>query len=70
MMMPSGPMAHFIVGQTGFAFAPLETFFDTMFRFGHPGQLPKRGRWIGIGQIIVDLHDLVLIAVPVAYHRQ
>src|SRR5215210_7913940 len=70
MMVPSGPMAHFIVGQTGFAFASLETFFDAMFRLGDAGQLPQRSRWIGIRQIIVDLHDRVLLAVSVAYHRQ
>ncbi len=70
MMLPSSPMTHFIVRQTGFAFAPLEAFFNTMFRLGHPSQLPQRGFWIGIGQIIVDFHDLLLVAVPVAYHRQ
>src|SRR5213593_1606389 len=70
MMLPPCPMTHLIVGQTGFAFAPLETFFDAMFRFGHAGQLPERGLRDRIGQIIVDFHGLVLIAVTVAQHRQ
>ncbi len=70
MLLPSSPMTPFIVRQTGFALAPLETFFHTMFRLGHPRQLPQRGLRLGIGQIIVDFADLLLVAVPGAYHHQ
>jgi hypothetical protein len=41
-----------------------------MFRLGHPRQLLQGGLCISIGQIIVDFHALVLLAIAVASHRQ
>src|SRR4029453_7923287 len=70
MMLPTPPITHLIVRQTRFALAPLETFFNTMFGFGHPGKFPQGCLWHRIGQIIVNLHYLVLVAVTVAYHHQ
>ena len=69
-MLPAGPIADLIIGQTRFALAPLETFFDAVFRLGHAGKLLQRGLRDRIGQIIVHFHDLILVAVTVAYHRQ
>src|ERR1700730_478575 len=70
MMLPAGPIAYLIIGQTRFALATLETFFDAVFSLGHSGQLIQRGLRDRIGQIIVHFHDLILVAVTVAYHRQ
>ena len=68
MMLPASPMAHFIVGQTGFARAALEAFFDTMF-----GLATRAACWGvsgAVGQIITDLHDLLIVAVTVVDHHQ
>src|SRR4029453_1771615 len=70
MMLPTPPMTHLIVCQTRFALAPLETFFNAMFGFGHPGKFPQGRLRHRIGQIIVNLHHLLLVAVMVAYHHQ
>src|SRR5712691_7975954 len=69
MMLPARPMAHLIVGQTGFALAPLEAFFDAMFGFGHPGTFPQRGLRRSVGQRIIHLHHLLVVSVAVAYHH-
>src|SRR6266849_6209177 len=69
MMLPAGPMASLIIGQTRFALATLETCFDAVFSLGHSGQRIQRGLRDRIGQIIVHFHDLILVAVTVAYHR-
>src|SRR3989454_10323627 len=50
--------------------ASLETFFHAMFGFGHPGTFPQGRLRHRIGQIIVNLHHLLLVAVTVAYHHQ
>src|SRR6266446_4327285 len=70
MLLPDGPMAYLIIGQTRFALATLETFFDAMFSLGHSGQLIQQGLRDRIGQIIVHFHDLILVAVTGAYYRQ
>ena len=70
MMLPAGPVAHLIVGQTGFALAALDAFFDTMCGFGHPGQFWQRGPRGGVGQVIIHLHHLLLVSVTVAYDHQ
>lgn len=69
LLLPPCPRPHLRVGPTGFALAPRETCFDAMFRFGHAGQLPEWGLRDGMGQIRVDFHDLVLIAVTGAKHH-
>src|SRR6266852_5185067 len=69
MMLPTRPIAHLIVRQTCFALASLETFFDTMFGFGHSGKLPKGRLRHRIGQIIVNLHHFLLVAVAVTAHH-
>jgi len=51
-------LCRYLVRQTGFAFAALETLFNPMFRLGHPGQLPQRGLRIGIGQIILPFAQI------------
>src|SRR6266581_6095118 len=70
MLLPAGPMAYRIIGHTRFALAPLETCFDAVFSLGHAGQLIQRGLRDRIGQSIVHFHDLILVAVTVAYHGQ
>src|SRR6266852_8253280 len=70
MMLPTCPIAHLIVRQTRFAFASLETFFDAMFGFGHPGTLPQGRLRHRIGQIIINLHHFLLVTVAVADHHQ
>src|SRR5713226_2219492 len=69
MMLPTCPIAHLIVRQTRFAFASLETFFDAMFGFGHPGTLPQGRLRHRIGQIIINLHHFLLVTVAVADHH-
>src|SRR5260370_7685034 len=70
MMLPAGPIAYLIIGQTRFALAPLETFFDAVFSIGRAGQVIVRGLRERIGKIIGHFHDLILVTVTVAYHRQ
>src|SRR5260370_3156390 len=70
MMVPTGPMAHLIIGQTGFTLAALETFFNPMFCFGHPGKFLQGRLGCRVGQVIIHLHDLLLITVAVADHHQ
>ena len=70
MMLPPRPIAHLIVRQTGFAFAALYTLFDAMFGFGHPGKFPQGCLSRRIGEVIIPLHDLVVVAVTVTYHPQ
>src|SRR2546427_4819871 len=70
MMLPTPPMTYLIVRQTRFALASLETFFNAMFGFGHPGKFPQGRLRHRIGQIIVNLHHLLLVAVTGAYHHQ
>jgi hypothetical protein len=55
---------------TGFALAALDTCFDAMCGFGHPGQCPLRRLRCSIGQIIIHLHHLLVVAVPGADHHQ
>src|SRR5207244_11252943 len=70
MMVPTRPMAYLIISQTGFALASLNTLFDAMGGFGHPRQLPPRRLRDSVGQIIIHLHHLGLVAVTGAYHHQ
>src|SRR5262245_17494566 len=70
MMLPTRPMAHLIIRQPGFALASLEAFFDAMFRFGHPRQFLQRCLRHRVGQIVVHLHHLLVVAVAVAEHHQ
>src|SRR5712691_6365126 len=70
MMLPARPMAHLIIRQTGFALAALETFFDAVFSFRHPGTFPKWRLGCSVGQVIIHLHHLLLVAVTVADHHQ
>src|SRR5947209_10053064 len=69
MMLPPCPMAHLIVRQTRFALASLETCFDAMCGFGHPGTLPQGRLRHRIGPIIVTLHHCLLVAVAGAEHH-
>src|SRR6266849_9178111 len=69
MMLPTCPIAHLIVRHTRLALASLETFFDAMFGCGHPGKLPQGRLRHRIGQIIVNLHHFLLVAVAVADHH-
>jgi len=70
MMVPTCPMAHLIIGQTGFTLAALETFFHTMFRCGHPGTFLQGRLGCRVGQGIIHLHDLLLSTVAGAEHHQ
>jgi hypothetical protein len=63
-------MAHLIVGQTGFALAPLEACFDARFGFGHPGTFSQRRLRGSIGQIKIHFDHLLVVSVAVAYHHQ
>src|SRR5262249_49215749 len=70
MMLPTRPIAHLIIRQTGFALASLEAFFDAMFRFGHPRKFPQWRLRYSIGQIVIHLHHLLVVSVTVADHHQ
>jgi len=70
LLLPPCPMAPLIVGQTGFTLATLETCFQAMCRFGHPGTCPKWRLGWSVGQGILHLHHLRLVAVTVADHHQ
>src|SRR6266849_10251746 len=70
MLLPPCPIAHLVVGQTGFTLAPLETFFHALFRFGHPGTFPQGRLGSSVGQGIIPLHHLRLVAVTVADDHQ
>jgi len=63
-------MASLIIGQTRFALATRETCFDAVFSLGHWGQRIQRGLRGRLGQRIVHFHDLILVTVTGAYHRQ
>ena len=66
MLLPAGPMAALIIGQPRFALAPLEPCFDAVCRLGHAGSRLQRGLRDRLGQLIVHLHDRILVAVTVA----
>ncbi len=68
-MLPAGPMASLIIGQTRFALATLETCCDAVFSLGHSGQRIQRGLRDRLGQRRVHFHDRILVAVTVASHR-
>jgi hypothetical protein len=65
-MMPPRPITDLIVCSPSFTLAALEAFFNAMFGFGHPGQLPQRCPRRGVGQIKIDLHHLLVVSVAVA----
>ena len=70
-MMPARPMTHFVVGQPGFTLAALQAFFNAMRGLGHAGEGGQRGlRW-PVGEVKVDLDDLlpVAILIPDHHHR-
>src|SRR6266849_2935617 len=69
MLLPAGPMAYLLIGYTCFALAPLETCFDAVFGLGHSSQLPQRCLRDRMGQRIIHLHHLLIVAVAVAYHH-
>ena len=69
MMLPTRPVTHLIIGQTRFALAPLETFFDAVPSSCSRGPTPT-ARCSG-GTALEDnnhFHDCILIAVTVAHH--
>ena len=70
MMLPARPMAHLIVGQARFALAALYTVLEAMFGFGHTGELPQWGLGRSVGQVIIDLHHLLVVAIAVAHDHQ
>src|SRR5262249_50899168 len=67
MLLPARPIAHLIVGQTRFALAALYTVLDAMCGFRHTGKLPQRGLRRSVGQVIIDLHPLLVVAIAVAH---
>src|SRR5712691_2540025 len=70
MLLPARPMAHLIIRQTGFALAALETCFDAVFSLRHPGTCPKWRLGGRVGQGIIHLHHLLLVAITGADHHQ
>src|SRR5512145_1669172 len=70
MMLPARPMAHLIIGQARFALAALYTVLDAMFGCGHTGELPQGGLGRSVGQVIIDLHHLLVVAIAVAHDHQ
>src|SRR2546426_1378998 len=70
MMLPTRPMAYLIVRQTGFALTALNTLFDPMGSFGHPGQLPQRRLRRRVRQVIIHLYHLCLVSVTGADDHQ
>jgi hypothetical protein len=63
-------MAPRIIRQPGFALAALEACFDAMFRLGYPRQCPQWRLRDSVGQRIIPLHPLLVVAVAVADHHQ
>ena len=69
MMMPARPMAHCVVGQLGCTLAALPACFKAMCGLGHAGQGGQRGRRRPMGEIHVDVHDLLPVAIPSPDHH-
>ena len=61
-MVPTPPMADLISRQARLALAPLEAFFETVLRLGHPGTLPPRGLGCGLGERNFHLHHLRIVS--------
>src|SRR5215471_15144398 len=66
MLLPTRPVTHLIVRQTGFAFAALNTLFNAMLGFGHSSKFPNWGLRRRVREVIIHLHHLLLVAVTVA----
>src|SRR5712691_8645736 len=70
MMMPARPMAHLIIRQAGFTLTALKAFFNALFGLGYAGKVGQRGLGSSIGEVKVDFHSLVLVAVSIANHHR
>ena len=70
MRLPTRPVTHLIVRQTGFAFASLNTLFNAMLGFGHSSKFPNWGIRRRVREVIIHLHHLLLVAVTVADDHQ
>src|SRR5262249_23674547 len=70
MLLPTRPVTHLIVRQTGCAFAALNTLFNAMLGFGHSSQFPTWGLRRRVREVIIHLPHLLLVAVPVADDHQ
>src|SRR5262245_32798608 len=68
MLVPARPMTPLIVGQPGFALPAWEACFNAMFGFGDLGTWPQRCLRRSVGQIIIALHDLLVVSVTRAPH--
>jgi hypothetical protein len=64
--MPPRPMTDLIGRAPGFTLAALAACVDALCGCGPTGPLPPRGLRRGVGQINLDLHHLLLVAVAVA----
>ena len=71
MMMPTLPVANFVVGQTRFAFAAFDTLLDAMSGFGDAGEFAQWRVGRRVGKIVIDLRRafLVDVANSLAAHR-
>src|SRR5207244_2260336 len=61
MVIPTPPGADFVMGQTGFAFGPLDTLLDPMLRVGHSCELGARRVGGSIAEIVIILPHAVLV---------
>ena len=67
-MMPGYPSPPLIVPQAGLPFGSLETLFDAMCRFGHPGEFLQRHVGVRIRQIVIMLVDVICLTL--SCHKQ
>ena len=70
MVVPAQPTADFVVAQTDFALAALQTFLDAMLRFGHARELRQRHLGRSVRQVVIHFDHLLLVAVAVTNHHQ
>ena len=62
MVVPAAPGANLIVRQTALALAPLQAFFNAMFRFGDLREFAARRIGRSIAEVIVMLHRTGFVA--------
>jgi hypothetical protein len=70
MVMPTSPMAHFIIGQTRFTLTALEAFFNSMGRFGHSRQVHQWRLAPSIAEVKVNFYHCLLVTIEIANHHR
>ena len=70
MMVPTLPIAYFIVGQPCLALGTLNTFLDAVLSLGRAGEFLFFRTWMRIGQVVVRLKNTAIFAVSEADNDQ